>query len=249
MSNKNAYIGMDVERLFKNSVRNNSIVLNTLKDHFSINGEFATSYKTGTDSGKSDVILKFSDGTTLSANIKAFKAGFNQVARASMSTFCERFEIPGLRPVFEEGALRVASKSGRFILESDETLVKTGLEPIAKRIVHRSIAGNENPELLVLFDRGASKMIIYDMAALLEDLDYEVTFSGRGVIKIGKYFSIQRKGGNGVHSIHIPKTSLEHPGNGLQVKLDIRRFVTEVPPITSYSPKLASAPSMKYNCT
>lgn len=232
--NQNAIIGMDVERLFKNSIRSKTSVLDTLKGHFNIVGEFATSYSTGTDAGKSDVILKFSDGKTLSANIKAFKAGFNQITRARIPAFCNRFGIETLRLIFEEGAVRVASKSGRFILGSDENKVLAVLSPIAKRILQVSIAGLEHPELLVLYDRNASLMNLYDMENLLDNLDYQITFSKRGIIKFGQFFTIQRKGGNGVHSIHIPKTSLDHPGNGLQVKMNLRKFILQNEPLIAY---------------
>lgn len=79
-------------------------------------------------------------------------------------------------------------------------------------------------------------MNLYDLKDLLDNLDYEVTISGRGVIKIGKFITIQRKGGNGVHSIHIPKTSLAHPGNNLQVKMKVGAFVLEATPIVTYAP-------------
>ena len=79
-------------------------------------------------------------------------------------------------------------------------------------------------------------MNLYDMKDILENLDYKLTISGRGVIKIGKYITIQRKGGNGVHSIHIPKTSLAHPGNNLQVKMKVGTFVSETTPIVAYKP-------------
>lgn len=236
MSNQNAYIGMDVEKLFKNSIKSKAPVLESLKEYFSIKGDFATSYSTGTDSGKSDVILKFSDGRTLSANIKAFKAGFNQITRARIPTFCQRFGIGSLQPIFEAGAIRVASKSGRFILESDEDMIAEVLTPIAKQILQVSIAGLERPELLVLYDRNMNLMILYDMEDLLDNLDSQIAFSKRGVIKFGQFFTIQRKGGNGVHSIHISKTSLEHPGNGLQVKMNVRKFVLENEPLITFRP-------------
>lgn len=236
MPNKNAQIGTAVERLFKNSIRNRDDVHRILKDYFKIEGSFATSYLTGADAGKSDVILKFADGRTLSANIKAFKAGFNQITRSRISHFCDRFGIQSLRPVFEEGALRVAKKSGRFILETDEQIVKSTLSPIAHKIVQVSIAGPENPELLVLFDRLQNRMLLYDLRKLLDDIDYEVSFSKRGIIGLGHFFTIQRKGGNGVHSMHIAKDSLDHPGNGLQVKMNVRKFVNSYIPLVEYTP-------------
>lgn len=234
MTNKNAAIGKDVERLFKNSVKTKLSVLRELQLHFAIQGQFAAAYSTGTDAGKSDVVLKFSDGRTLSANIKAFKAGFNQITRLKIASFCNQFDRPHLIQMFEEAVVRVAGKRGRFIQETDEQRVFSALNPIAKSILQFSLSRLENPELLVLFDRTANKMLIYDLSSILKIIDCEIGFSKRGVIKIGKHFTIQRKGGNGVHSAHIEKTSLEHPGNNLQVKMNVKTFVGEYTPLVAY---------------
>jgi hypothetical protein len=236
MTNRNAFIGMDVERLFKNSIKSRSNVLRALRDHFRIDGEFAAAYSTGTDAGKSDVVLKFSDGRTLSANIKAFKAGFNQITRLKIGAFCQRFGLETLTEIFEQAAIRVAGKKGRFILDVDEGRLFKALNPIAATILKFAIATLENPELLVLFDRTANRMLIYDLDQILNTLDYRITFSKRGIIRIGEYFTIQRKGGNGVHSRHIEKTSLDHPGNNLQIKMNIRSFVAENIPLVTYEP-------------
>ncbi|MGQ0543587.1 MAG: hypothetical protein ACT4O9_17360 [Blastocatellia bacterium] len=235
MTNQNAVIGMDVERLFKNSIGRHLDVLNKLKLHFGIKGEYAKSFSTGTDAGKSDVIIRFTDAT-LSANIKAYKTGFNQLTRTTISSFCKTFNLEHLQAIFEDGALRVAGRLGRFILASDETLIVAAISPLARDIVHFSLARDENPELLVLYYRATNIMNLYDMKDLLDNLNYEVTISGRGVIKIGKFITIQRKGGNGVHSIHIPKTSLDHPGNNLQVKMKVGTFVLATNPIVAFEP-------------
>jgi hypothetical protein len=132
--------------------------------------------------------------------------------------------------------MRVAGRLGRFILASDETMIIAAIAPIARAIVHFSLARMENPELLVLYNRSTNQMNLYDMKDLLDNLDYEVNISGRGVIKIGRFITIQRKGGNGVHSVHIPKTSLAHPGNNLQVKMKVGTFVLETAPLVSYTP-------------
>ncbi len=234
--NKNAYIGMDVERLFKNSIGNPPTVLVTLRTHFGIDGEFAKAFSTGTDAGKSDVIVRFTDARTLSANIKAFQSGFNQLTRTTITSFCKEFNIQHLQSTFEEGALRVAAKRGRFILAADEGVIIKTLGPLARSIVQFSLSRKENPELLVLYSRLTNTMNLYDLAQLLRTLDYDVTVSSRGIIKIGKYITIQRKGGNGAHSIHIPKTSLAHPGNNLQVKMKVGSFVSDTKPIVSYKP-------------
>lgn len=233
--NKNASIGMDVERLFKNSIGNHPEVLGILKSHFGIEGEFAKAFSTGTDAGKSDVIVRFTDAT-LSANIKAFKSGFNQLTRTTIASFCKEFGIKHLQPTFEEGAVRVAARKGRFILAADEAIIIDTISPLARSIVQFSLSRMENPELLVLYNRSTNTMNLYDLKDLLDTLDCKVTVSRRGIIKLGKYITIQRKGGNGVHSIHIAKTSLTHPGNNLQVKMKVGSFVSDTMPVVSYNP-------------
>ena len=236
MANQNAFIGMDAERLFKNSIGNQAAVLSTLREHFGIKGDYAKSFSVGTDAGKSDVMVRFTDAT-LSANIKAYKTGFNQLTRTTISLFCNEFNIHHLRSTFEEGVVRVASKKGRFILADDEPLVLATISSLARRIVHFSLARQENPELLVLYNRTTNVMFLYDMKDLLDNLEYNVAVSGRGVIKIGQFITIQRKGGNGVHSLHIPKTSLDHPGNNLQVKMKVGTVVLATHPLAKFSPK------------
>jgi hypothetical protein len=236
MPNQNAAIGTDTERLFKNSIGRHTNVIAAIKSHFEINGEFAKAYKTGSDAGKSDVIIAFNDNRRLSANVKAFAAGFNQLTRTTIASFCTEFNLRNLQANLEAGAIRKAGKTGRFIDTADEAAIIAAFQPIAKRIVHYSLAHLENPEILVLFDRNTNRMHLYDMADVLRNLSYTVTITGRGTIKIGDYITVQRKGGNGVKFNHISKTSLAHPGNNLQVKMKVREFVEEMASIITYVP-------------
>lgn len=236
MPNRNALIGNEVERLFKNSIGRQPDVLALLRSHFEINGEFAMAFSTGPDFGKSDVMLRFTNGRTLSANIKAYQAGFNQLTRTTIASFCSEFDLDDYRQTFEEGAVRVAGRQGRFISEDDVQSVADALRPLAKRIVHFALSRLEDVDLFILFNRQANVMNIYDMKELLENLNYEIAITPRGVVKIGSYVTIQRKGGNGVHSVHIEKTSLAHPGNNLQVKMKVGSFVADTTPLVSYIP-------------
>jgi hypothetical protein len=230
----NPEIGSATERLFKNTIRNKPDVIERLREYFNIEGQFAHSYLTGTDSGKSDVILRFTDGRSLSANVKAYSAGFNQLTRLKIASFCDEFELQHLRKIFEDGALRVSRKEGRFISSDDEAEITNTIGPLAKQIVHFSIARLENPELFVLYNRKTSTMHLFDMREILANLDYSVSVTPRGVIRIGEFVTIQRKGGNGVKFAHVPKTSLAHPGNDLQIKMTVGSVVDRVPSIISY---------------
>src|SRR5258706_11725246 len=149
MDNKNAEKGKKSELLFKNSIKKQTDVLLTLKEHFQINGDFATSYATGPELGKSDVILQFSDPRGIGVNIKAYKAGYNQVTRLKIGTFCNQFNIGSFQRLLEEAAVRVAAKKGRFILESDEDIIRNAFSPISRDMLHFALSRLENPELLV----------------------------------------------------------------------------------------------------
>jgi hypothetical protein len=236
MANQNPQIGVNTELLFKNSIGKNLVALAAIKAHFGIRGNFARAYKTGSDAGKSDVIVAFDDQNRKSANVKAFAAGFNQLTRTTIPSFCTQFGLQLLQETLEQGAVRKAGKTGKFIEDADNETVRQAFEPLAQRIVHYALANLENPELLVLYDRKANKMNLYDMAEVLDSLDYTVTITPRGTVKIGDYITVQRKGGNGVKYNHIAKTDLSHPGNNLQVKMKVREFVRDVAPIVSYAP-------------
>jgi hypothetical protein len=236
MSNKNAHIGTNVEYLFSNSIKYQKDVLDILKKTFGITNEIAQTYKTGVSLGKADVIIKFLDGKILSANIKAYKSGFNQLTRITIKAFCDQFGLSHSQKIFEDGAIRVAKKTGKFILEENQKNIGDSIAKNAKKIIQFSLARLEKPELLVLFDRENNLMNLYDLNEVFSNLDYKVSFSSRGIIKIGKYITIQRKGGNGVHSQDIPKISLKHPGNNLQVKMKVKKFVLENKQLAQYKP-------------
>ena len=59
---------------------------------------------------------------------------------------------------------------------------------------------------------------------LLKNAKNRICFSKKGIIKIGDFITVQRKGGNG-SQIKISKTDWNHPGNQLQFKFSPLRFV------------------------
>jgi hypothetical protein len=60
----------------------------------------------------------------------------------------------------------------------------------------------------------------------------EISFSDEGIIKIGNFITIQRKGGNGSH-VKKPKTDFTHPGNQLQFKFKPLEFMKKARSILS----------------
>lgn len=62
---------------------------------------------------------------------------------------------------------------------------------------------------------------------LIENSINNVCFTEKGIIRLGEFVTIQRKGGDGRH-ITIPKTDWKHPGNQLQFKFSPLKFAEYV---------------------
>lgn len=225
--NTNAYVGKNVETLFKNSIGDHPSVINKIRSAFKINGNFENAIPTGLHAEKVDVKIAFNCGRNIDVNIKSYKksAGYNQLTRTSLKKFCEIFNLE----CFEYLQNRFISKSLRAnenlipIIHQKEML--SIFQPIAKEIVKWSLSYKLSREMLVLYEREDSIMHIYVMKNILDSLCYRFCFTKKGNMMIGYYIVIQRKGGNGAHSKSVPKDSIEHPGNNIQIKLKINDFV------------------------
>jgi len=80
-------------------------------------------------------------------------------------------------------------------------------------------------------------MLIYAMKDAINVLNGELVFT-KGGFNIGECVSFQRKGGNGSLSRNIPKTSIKHPGNNVQLKLKTNKFVEIAEHIKLYDYKI-----------
>jgi len=59
---------------------------------------------------------------------------------------------------------------------------------------------------------------------LSKNASNNVGFTRKGIVHLGDFVSVQRKGGNGKH-VKISKTDWSHPGNQLQFKFSPLEFV------------------------
>ena len=230
--NRNAYIGRNAEELFKNSIGEQSTTLSKIIDHFKIKGVFEAAISTGIHSEKVDIKIAFSDGRNVDANIKAFKASgpsFNQITRTSISNFCEEFNIPQMDQTLTNLFISKARDSrSKTFPDSIQTELTPIFQTLSKDILSWSFSYKQSREILVLFEQETGRFLIYPMKKVLQKIDHSISFTSKGNIQIGKCVIIQRKGGNGVHSIHIPKDSIKHPGNNIQIKLKTKLFISEM---------------------
>lgn len=229
MTNKNAYIGRNVETLFKNSIGDNPLVIAKIQGHFRINGRFINAICTGAHSEKVDVKIEFADCNNIDANIKAFKGNsmaYNQLTRTSITKFCKLFFDQDMQGELERLFIAKARDTKSQVFpEAIRPKIKSAMEPQVEKILEWAFSYKQSREILVLYERNSNVMRIYPMKEVLKQLSKEVSFTKKGNITIGDCVILQRKGGNGVHSINIPKDNLKHPGNNVQLKLKMREFV------------------------
>lgn len=238
--NRNAFIGRNVEILFKNSIEDNPSVIAKIQQHLNIKSRFLNAVSTGIHSEKSDVKMEFADGHNIDANIKAFKqngVAYNQLTRTSIANFCKLFFDRSMQDEIELLFVSKARNTKSHVFPSSvQSRIGAAIQAKSDKILEWAFSYKQSREILILYERTTSVMLIYSMREVFKRLGKTVTFTKRGNIAIGETVVLQRKGGNGVHSIGIPKDSLRHPGNNVQLKLKMREFVKAMENIllTSY---------------
>jgi hypothetical protein len=233
-NNQNAYLGRNIEILIKNSIADHPSVIKKLKEHFEIKGELEKATGGGIYGGKSDVRINFDCGHHIEVNVKGFKdtVAFNQLTRTSVSKFCEVFNLNADEKKELENIMVAKSKNTRNPLFTEEQQQKWGrfFRDNAKKMLKWGFSENPSREILVLYNRDTSVVKIYPMKKVLECLPTNISFT-KGGFNIGGCVSFQRKGGNGSLSKHIPKTTIQHPGNNIQLKVHLNKLIEILAPI------------------
>lgn len=228
----NADIGRNVELLFENSIDDFPDAIEAIRKHFKISGSFLKAISTGRHSEKVDVKMEFSDGRNIDANIKAFSrssASYNQMTRSSISSFCELFFDAEMKELIEGLFIQKAkNKNNHTFPEETASYIIPRFQAKAREILIWSLSRKSSREILVIFERDTRVMYIYPMKEVIKKINLNVSLTKNGCIALGDSIVIQRKGGNGVHSKDIPKDSLSHPGNNVQIKMKMKKFITEM---------------------
>ena len=241
MLNRNAYIGRNVEILFKNSIGDNPSAIAAIQRHFNIAGRFLGAISTGIHAEKADVKMEFADGHNVDANVKAFKessVSYNQLTRTSLANFCRRFDLTREQPKLERLFISKARDvSGKLFPEAVQDEMRPVFQRIAGDVLSWSFSFKQSREIVVVYERDASLMLLYPMREVIRELGTALSFTKKGNIAIGNCVIFQRKGGDGIHAAGIPRDSLRHPGNDVQLKLKMNDFVSQMQGIllASYS--------------
>ncbi len=195
-------------------------------------------HPTGTNQKKSDVLALFSGNFMIGINIKAGKNDFNQITRMWLDNFSEKINISqNTKNAIQNGIDNHRLKRSKIFIEDKfKNELKKDFSNNLKNILELIFKGfnNDIVKILTLYDRMRKMFYLYDMDKVINSFSNDViNFSNNGVIGIGKYITMQRKGGNGVKK-NIPKSDIKHPGNQIQFKLKILTFMNENEPLLKF---------------
>jgi len=230
---KAARIGLDSEQDIINAINSNEEFKNLLRkclDNLGFNSAGNLSSEKCAPQIKKDIIVNLGEDS-IGISIKSSKkTSFHQTDRRRLEKWKEFLNIPdNIYKIIKEAALRISNDpKAKFIEIGNQREIKNFFLNHYETILTEIFTRNEENLLLFLINNKMNKIIfIYRMSDVLEflngNISNSISFSNKGIIKLGDFLSIQRKGGNGKH-IKIPKTDWLHPGNQLQFKFSPLKF-------------------------
>jgi hypothetical protein len=175
------------------------------------------------------VISGSGNNSSLCITLKTItNASFHQIDRRWLDKWARILDMPqNIYDIFIDAIKRVAENGNAcFILPKDREIVKEFLNSNLTKIMKEIFkAGEEDVKVLAIYNVATNKICFFDLGEVIEYFaKSEITFSNKGIIKIGEFITIQRKGGNRSH-IRMKKTDLRHPGNQLQFKFKPLEFM------------------------
>ncbi len=233
---KEARIGLDSEQDIINRINFDEKFHNIVKDclirlGFNVQGRL----RARKDGIKTDIFIRINEQEEIGVSIKSStKTSFHQLDRRRLEEWKELLNMPDdIFETIKEAILRIARNSrAKFILEKDRDRIKeffaNHLSEVINEIFRR---GEEKLKLLIINDKRKKRIYIFRMEDIIkflfENASDNICFTEKGIIRLGDFVTIQRKGGNGKH-ITIPKTDWNHPGNQLQFKFSPLKFAEYV---------------------
>ena len=137
MSNRNAFVGKNVETLFKNSVGDHKDIIEKIRNAFNIEGGFVTAISSGIHNEKIDIKMEFSCGRNVDANVKAYKKSitYNQPTRTTLTKFCERFNLDCFALLQDLLIKKAKHVNSELIPDIEQEKAMSILKPIVKDLV------------------------------------------------------------------------------------------------------------------
>lgn len=235
----NAKFGTETEKQLCTLLRKRKDLAEHLLQKLNLSeGQFLEVFPTGTSNKKSDLLAMYTGGTGIGINVKSARSiGFNQVTRTWLDSFASKIGLSEFATeAIQNGIDNHRLKRSKILIEAeyreqlaDELSEKSGniIEEIFMGI------GNDVAKCLVLINKSTNTVHFYDIREAVSSISQQpITFSKNGVIQFGEFITMQRKGGDG-NVKRPPKSDPKHPGNQIQFKMKIIKYMEQIPPMLS----------------
>ena len=185
------------------------------------------------DNMKADIFIE--NDLRIGISIKSStKTSFHHIDRRWLENWKEFLNMPDdIFITLKEAILRIARNSkDYFILQQDRTRIKDFFVTHTANIISEIFAHAEKDlKLLMINDKRKHKLYLFRMEEVInflaENSRNNISFSRKGIIKLGDFITVQRKSGDS-SKITIPKTDWKHPGNQLQFKFSPLKFAEHI---------------------
>jgi hypothetical protein len=187
------------------------------------------------DNTKADIFIRINEKEEIGVSIKSSeRTSFHQLDRRNLEDWKNLLNMPDdVFKTIKDAILRVArNNKDKFILEEDRCKIKEFISKNLHKMITEVFKRNEDKlKILIINDKITRKIYLFCINDVIEfiikDAENNISFTKKGIIKLGRFVTIQRKGGNS-EAIKIPKTDWEHPGNQLQFKFSPLKFAQDV---------------------
>jgi hypothetical protein len=233
---KEARIGLDSEQDIINRINfdkefHNKMNRCLIKLGFNVQGRL----RARKDDIKTDIFIRINEREEIGVSIKSSTmTSFHQLDRRRLEEWKDLLNMP--KDVFEiikEATLRIAKNPrAEFVLEKDRDKIRKFFTDHLSEVINEIFKrGEKMLKLLIIIDKRKRTLYIFRMddviRFLIENALNNLHFTEKGIIKLGEFVSIQRKGGDR-KQITISKTDWSHPGNQLQFKFSPLKFAEYV---------------------
>ena len=233
---REARIGLDSEQDIIDRINFDEKFQNLIKDcllklGFNVQGKL----RARRDGVKTDIFIQINEREEIGVSIKSSTStSFHHLDRRRLEEWKDFLNMPDeVFKIIKEAILRVArNPRAKFILERDRSKIRDFFTSRLSEVLNEIFRGREEKlKLLIINNIKRRRIYIFRMDDVIEFLIKNATnnvcFTEKGIIRLGDFVTIQRKGGDGEH-ITIPKTNWNHPGNQLQFKFSPLKFAEYV---------------------
>jgi hypothetical protein len=227
---KEARIGLDSEKDIVNIINTNEQFRNSVKRCLENLGFcLGKEIKARTDNMKTDIFIE--DDLQIGVSIKSStKTSFHHLDRRWLEEWKKVLTMPDdIFITLKEAIMRIAKNSkDYFILPQDREKIRDFFAKHIENVINDIFTHGEKAlKVFMVNDKRKHKLYFFRMEDvinfLVKNILNNITFSRKGIIKLGDYITVQRKSGDS-SKITIPKTDWNHPGNQLQFKFSPLKF-------------------------